>query len=97
MLARSLVALLSGILAVAAVPGKQHLYPYDEYDNQMPDQWVAKLDKPFPGKPELPDPLEGPLPHGPHHAPPHHPKVDDKTIFQALEDDDRHVPHCAVT
>ena len=108
MLARSLVALLSGALIVAAVPGRQEYNHYEEYDNPQGHQWVAAIQDSFPGAPKQgppppPGPPHGPPPHGPHHAPPH-PKVDDKTIFQALEDDDRcvflrsdvtHIAHAA--
>ena len=93
MLTRSLVAALCGALAVTASPGRAQYYPYEELVADRPgEQWVAKLDKPHPGSPRLPSPPGAPHhpppPRDPHHGP-HHPKVDDKTIYQALEDDDR--------
>ncbi|EKM55776.1 uncharacterized protein PHACADRAFT_256644 [Phanerochaete carnosa HHB-10118-sp] len=89
MLARSLVALLSSALVVAAVPGGQPFHPYEDYDNHGHAQWVAGLfDSQHPGMPKMPGlPVPpGHTPHPPHHAPP---KVEDKTIYQALEDDER--------
>lgn len=94
--------LIRKLAAVAVVLGQSswsfaqgHVEP-DEFFEPLGGsglQWSVQLDDVWAKRPEPP---HWPPPHGPPHEPPHPPpNVENKTIYQALKDDDRHGQcHC---